>query len=163
MTDGITSPMKQYFSPGACLLSLHIVSREMDATFTLEQVDSKTKTLILNSANYLDINPKGAVIIQYLVDQLPDCPLIPPLGGLNRYRTLAWLNYIGSALHKGLGQIFNPKTNAAPDASRLTIINWASPADVDLSLWSALGGCLKRVVERPAVSAALFAEGLGAV
>jgi glutathione S-transferase len=135
----------------------------MDATFTLEQVDSKTKTLILSGANYLDINPKGAVTIQYLVDQLPDCPLIAPLGGLNRYRTLAWLNYIGSTLHKGIGQIFNSKTNVAPDASRLTILNWAPPADVDLILWPTHGGYLKRFVERPAVSAALVAEGLWAV
>ena len=92
--------MQLYFSLGACSLSPHIVLREMGAIFTLKQVDSKTKTLISNSTNYLDINPKGSIIIQYLVGQSPDCPLIPPLGGLDRYRTLAWPNNIGSDLRK---------------------------------------------------------------
>jgi glutathione S-transferase len=155
--------MQLYFSLGACSLSPHIVLREMGAIFTLKQVDSKRKTLISNGTNYLDINPKGPIIIQYLVDQSPDCPLIPPLGGLDRYRTLAWLNNIGSDLRKGFGQIFNPKSNAAPDASLFTMLNWAAPADVDLSPWPALGAYLKRVAERPAVSAALAAEGLGAM
>ena len=201
--------MKLYFSPGACSLSPHIILREMGADFSLQQVDSKSKTLASTGENHLDINPKGAVpclaldsgefltegavIIQYLVDQDSSCDLIPPPGGLDRYRTLEWLSYIGSDLHKGFGQIFNPKGNEAsaavarniltprleyvsthlasrsyllgeefkaPDAYLFTILNWAAPARVDLSPWPSLETYLKRVADRPAVQAALQAEGL---
>ena len=201
--------MKLYFSPGACSLSPHIVLREMGADFSLEQVDTKAKTVVSTGENYLNVNLKGAVpclaldndevltegaiIIQYLVDQDSSCDLIPPLGGIDRYRTLEWLNYIGSDLHKGFGQIFNPKGNegsaavarnilaprleyvgahlaersnllgeefSAPDAYLFTILNWAAPAKVDLSPWPALGAYLERVAARPAVQAALQAEGL---
>jgi glutathione S-transferase len=76
--------MELYFSPGACLLSPHIVLRETGADFEIEQVNNqekKTKT----GKDYWTINPKGQVpclelddgetltegpvIVQYVADQ----------------------------------------------------------------------------------------------
>ena len=54
--------MKLYFSPGSCSLSPHIVLREMAADFSLEQVDTKEKTVASTGENYLNINSKGAVL-----------------------------------------------------------------------------------------------------
>jgi glutathione S-transferase len=48
----------------------------------------------------------------------------------------------------------------AADAYLFTVLSWAGHVDVDLSPWPALGDYLGRVGKRPAVQAALRAEGL---
>ncbi|KRE90588.1 glutathione S-transferase [Frateuria sp. Soil773] len=48
----------------------------------------------------------------------------------------------------------------AADAYLFTVTNWAKHVDVDLSEFTALGAFQQRVGERPAVQAALVAEGL---
>jgi glutathione S-transferase len=120
--------MKLYFSPGACSLSPHIVLRETGANFELEQVDNRTKKT-KSGADYLQINPKGAVpalllddgevltegpaIVQYIADQNPAAGLIPACGTMDRYRVQEWLNFITSEIHKTFGPLFKPNT---PDA-----------------------------------------------
>jgi glutathione S-transferase len=118
--------MKLYYMPGACSLAPHIVLREAGLPFDLEQVDRSKKTK--SGEDYLAINSKGAVpairldngqvltegavIQQYIADQVPAKKLAPAAGTLERYRLQEWLNYIGSEVHKGIGQLFNP---AMPD------------------------------------------------
>ena len=52
--------MKLYHSPGACSLAVHIAMIEAGASFTLEQVDLRAKTLE-GGADYLAVSPRGAV------------------------------------------------------------------------------------------------------
>ena len=114
--------MKLYFSPGACSLSPHIVLLEAGLAFTSERVDLANK-LTASGADYRAINPKGQVpalalegvvltegpaIVQYLADQAPDKQLAPPAGTLARYQLQAWLNFIGTEIHKSYSPLFNP-------------------------------------------------------
>ena len=120
--------MKLYYSPGACSLSPHIILNEGGFSFDKERVDlasKKTET----GADYAAINPDGYVpalllddgqvltegpaIIQYLADRVPGKKLVPPLGTLERYRLMQWLNFISTELHKGFSPLFNPQ---APEA-----------------------------------------------
>ncbi|MBU2807256.1 glutathione transferase GstA, partial [Acidithiobacillus ferrooxidans F221] len=48
-------------------------------------------------------------IIQYLADRVPEKKLAPPLGTLERYRLMQWLNFISTELHKGFSPLFNPQ------------------------------------------------------
>lgn len=115
--------MKLYYSPGACSLSPHIVLRESGLPFTLVLASTKTHQLA-DGTDYYTINPKGYVplleldngerlsegpaIVQYIADQVPDRKLAPPAGTMARYRTMEWLNFITSELHKAFSPLFNP-------------------------------------------------------
>ena len=126
-----------YYSPGACLLSPHIVAREAGIPIELEKVnlaDHKTET----GQDYMTINPKGYVpalrfddgslltegpaIVQYLADQKPGSALVPAAGTLERYRVQEWLTFIGTELHKTLGSLFNPATSDEAKATAKTAI-----------------------------------------
>lgn len=54
-----------------------------------------------------------------------------------------------------MGEVFT-----VADAYLVTTLNWAKPAGIDLSAWPVLAAYRSRVRERPAVLAALEAEGL---
>ena len=117
--------MKLYFSPGACSLSPHIVLREADVPFDLEQVDVRTKKT-KNGGDFLQINPKGQVptlalddgdiltegpaIVQYIADKAPATKLAPPAGTAARYHLQEWLNFITSELHKNFSPLFRATT-----------------------------------------------------
>ena len=114
--------MKLYYAPGACSMSPHIVMHEIGKKFEIEKVDlgaKKTET----GADFNKINPKGyvpaleikkgeiltegAVIVQYLADKAKASKLVGKAGSTTRYKTMEWLNYIGSELHKSMGALFN--------------------------------------------------------
>ena len=117
--------MKLYYSPGACSLSPHIVSREAGINLDFEQVDNREKKT-KSGKDYWGINPKGQVpvleidgaqrltegpaIVQYLADQKPASGLVPAAGTIDRYRVLEWLSFVGSELHKTYGPMFRPTT-----------------------------------------------------
>lgn len=117
--------MKLYYSPGACSLSPHIVSREAGIPLELEQVDLREKKT-KSGKDFSTINPKGyvpvleidagqrltegPVIMQYLADQKPGSGLVPPAGTVDRYRVQEWLNFITAELHKTFGPLFRPTT-----------------------------------------------------
>jgi glutathione S-transferase len=117
--------MKLYIKPGACSLSPHIVLREAGLPIELVRVDLAAKTLA-SGETYLKVNPKGQVpalqldsgeilteapvIMQYIADRAPDSGLIPPVGTLERYRVLEWLNFVGTELHKSFTPLFRPNT-----------------------------------------------------
>ena len=109
--------MKLFYKPGACSLASHITLRESGKDFTLDGVDLMKKRLE-NGDDFLAINPKGQVpalllddgtlltegvaIMQFLADNVPDRQLLAPTGSIARYKTLEWLNYIATELHKRL-------------------------------------------------------------
>lgn len=200
--------MKLYYSPGACSLSPHIVLEEGIFLYENERVDlasGKTET----GADYRTINPNGYVpalllddgqvltegpaIVQYLADRAPETRLAPPVGSMERYRLMEWLNFISTELHKSFGTLFNPqapeawkdlvKTQLARrfdyvnsrldgkvwlmgddftvvDAYLFTVLGWGNYVGVDLAPWPNLIAYQGRVAARPAVQAALKAEGL---
>lgn len=114
--------MKLYFTPGACSLACHIVLEELEETFTLEQVDLKTKKLT-NGDDFHAINPKGyvpalildngttltegCVINQYLADQHPEKGLFPTQG-IERYQLQSLMVFIATEIHKTMGAQINP-------------------------------------------------------
>jgi len=117
--------MKLYYSPGACSLSPHIVSREAGLQVELKKTNVKDKTLD-GGGDYWKVNGKGYVpaleldngqvltegpaIVQYLADQKPDTGLAPKAGSIERYRVQEWLNFITSEIHKQFSPLFRPTT-----------------------------------------------------
>ena len=121
--------MKLYYTPGACSLSPHIVLLEAGLPFELEAVDLATKETEKGEDYYL-INTKGAVpalrlddgsvltegavIIQYLADQVPEKGLVPAAGTFDRYRLQEWLNFIAMDFQKNFLPVFSPAFAALP-------------------------------------------------
>ena len=119
--------MKLFYSPGACSLSPHIALRESGLGFELVKVDLKTK-LTDSGSEFNLINPRGSVpvlqlgggeyltegpaIVQYIADQVPARHLAPPLGTIERYRLMEWLNFISTELHTGFAPLFKAGTSA---------------------------------------------------
>ncbi|XAH23710.1 glutathione transferase GstA [Xylophilus sp. GW821-FHT01B05] len=200
--------MKLYYSPGACSLSPHIALLEAGLAFQAVPASTKTHQLP-DGSDYYAINPlgyvpllelddgtrlrEGAVIVQYIADQVPTKNLAPANGTLARYRLQEWLNFIGTELHKGFSPLFNPAipedvklatrskitgrlgfVNSAlegkdylagdsfsvADGYLFTVVNWSGKMGVDLSALPHVVAHHARVAARPAVQAALKAEGL---
>lgn len=117
--------MRLYYAPGACSLAPHIVAREAGIDLNLVKVDLASKRTD-SGEDYAAINPKGgvpalvsgsgsvlteaAVLIQYLSDLAPDAALLPQHGTVERYRSLEWLNFIATELHKGFGPLWRNDT-----------------------------------------------------
>jgi glutathione S-transferase len=117
----MTLCMKLFYSPNACSLSPHIALREAGLNFDLELVDLSVKKL-KDGSDYRSINPKGyvpalqlddgtvltegAVIVQYIADKKPQANLAPPNGTMDRYRLQEWLHFIGTEIHKGVGNLY---------------------------------------------------------
>ena len=115
--------MKLYFTQSACSLVVRIILNELKLNFQDEAVDLKIKKTA-SGEDFWSINPKGSVpalcldngeiltenqvILQYLADSTPNQSVLAPVGDMKRYRTLEWLNYIATELHKSLGFFFNP-------------------------------------------------------
>ena len=113
--------MKLYHSPGACSQAAHILLHETQLPHESEAVDIRAKKTA-DGGDYLAINPKGAVpalvigdevltengaILQYIGDKAGIETLLPG-AGMERYRVIEWLAYLGSDVHKSFGPLFNP-------------------------------------------------------
>ena len=160
--------MKLFYKSGACSLASHIALRESGLDFTLQGVDVMKKRLE-NGDDYLLVNPKGQVpallldddvlltegvaIMQYIADRVPDRQLLAPVGSIARYQTLEWLNYVATELHKG-------HRFTIADGYLFTVLRWAYAVKLDMAGYSNIAVWMKRVAARPAVAAALEAEGL---
>lgn len=200
--------MKLYYSPGACSLSPHIILIEGGFNFDKEKVDfasKKTETGI----DYTAVNPNGYVpalrlddgqvltegpaIIQYLADRVPERNLAPPVGTIERYQLMQWLNFIATELHKGFSPLFNAQATTewktvvavqlarrlsdvshklegkawlmgddftVADAYLFTVLGWGQYVGIDMGRWPVLKAYQDRVFMRPAVQAAMKAEGI---
>ncbi|WP_336997885.1 glutathione transferase GstA [Leclercia sp. M50] len=200
--------MKLFYKPGACSLASHITLRESGKDFTLNGVDLMQKRLE-NGDDFFAVNPKGQVpallledgtlltegvaIMQYLADSVADRQLLAPAGTIARYKTIEWMNYIATELHKGFTPLFRPDTpeeykptvrallekklqyvNASlkedqwicgprftiADAYLFTVLRWARAVKLNMEGLSHIDAYMARMAERPAVAAALEAEGL---
>ena len=116
--------MKLYYSPGACSQAAHIVLHETGLKHDSEAVDIRAKKTA-SDGDYLAINPKGAVpalgigdeiltengaILQYIGDKAGNETLLPG-AGMERYRVIEWLAYLGSDVHKSFGPLFSPASS----------------------------------------------------
>ena len=112
--------MKLYYSTGACSLAPHIVMAELNMAYELEAVNLKDKTCA--SGDYRQVNMKGAVpalkmdngevltegaiISQYLCDMNAENTLLAKYGTTERFRTLEWMNFIATEVHKNFSPLF---------------------------------------------------------
>ncbi|WP_354691347.1 glutathione transferase GstA [Phytobacter sp. RSE-02] len=200
--------MKLFYKPGACSLASHIVLREAGKDFELARVDLAKKCLE-NGDDFLAINPKGQIpalainantlltegvaIMQYVADSAPKSDLLPPVGFLSRYKTLEWLNFVATELHKGFTPLFRPDTPEAfkptarallekkleyvdaaladqqwingenfsiADAYLFTVLRWAVAVKLNFPQAGNIANYMQRVASRPAVAAAMAAEGI---
>lgn len=200
--------MKLFYKPGACSLASHIVLREAGKAFELVRVDLAKKCLE-NGDDFLAINPKGQIpalaidantlltegvaIMQYVADSAPKSNLLSPVGFLSRYKTLEWLNFVATELHKGFTPLFRPDTPEAfkptarallekkleyvdaalanqqwingetfsiADAYLFTVLRWAVAVKLNFPQAGNIATYMQRVASRPAVAAAMAAEGI---
>ncbi|WP_279116875.1 glutathione transferase GstA [Acidithiobacillus thiooxidans] len=86
--------------------SLASKKTETGADYTAINPDGYVPALLLDDGQVLT---EGPAIIQYLADRVPEKKLAPPLGTLERYRLMQWLNFISTELHKGFSPLFNPQ------------------------------------------------------
>lgn len=113
--------MKLYYSKGACSLTQHILLEMSGLSFEVEAVNLKTK-VTASGKDFCEINPRGQVptlvlddgtvlvenvaIAQYIADSAPQKELIAPVNQIDRYKTLSWLSYVATDLHKTYGPLF---------------------------------------------------------
>jgi glutathione S-transferase len=113
--------MKLYYTSSVCSLAVRITIHELGIPCEYEAVNLKTK-ITETGIPYLEINPKGsvpallldtnelltenAVILQYLADKYNANELLPPIGDMNRYRVLEWLNFVSTDLHRYCAPLF---------------------------------------------------------
>ena len=122
--------MKLYYSPGACSQAAHILLHETQLPHDSEAVDIRAHRTA-SGGDYLAINPKGSVpalvigdevltengaVLQYIGDKAGNETLLPG-AGMERYRVIEWLAYLGSEVHKSFGPLFNPASSDEVKAS----------------------------------------------
>jgi len=200
--------MKLYYKSGACSLAVRIALEEAGLPYEAEAVDLPTKTTE-SGADFWAINPKGyipalvlddgtvlsegASILLRIATMAPDKHLAPAPGNADYGKTLEWLVFIATELHKPTGGLFNPaipeevKTaskgilarrlsyadqtlGAGPfllgnaftvaDAYLFNVMLWLPRVGIDIAAWPNLAAHHARIGARPAVLAALKAEGL---
>ncbi len=133
---------------------------------------------------------ENVAVLQYVADLAPDRGLAPPNGTFARYHLQEWLAFISTEIHKSFSPLFKPDTPAltaerarnriahrlgytseqmsrssyvmgetftVADCYLFTMLRWCERFDLDCHM---LGDYFHRVMERPAVHAALAAEGL---
>lgn len=147
--------MKLYYAPYACSLAPHIVMRELELPCESVKVDLKTHTLA-DGSDYGKINPKGyvpaleldkgglltevAAILQYFGDRKPGLLAAPQT--MRRYRTIEWLMFVSSELHKGFGPLFDPALpEAARQRAREPARNWSGVLPGSTGISPATGSC----------------------
>ncbi len=199
--------MRLYATPGTASLAPQIILREAGLTYETVRLGVKEKTLP-DGRPFTSLSPKGYVpalelddgtiltegpaILLYLADLRPDLGLVPEQGTLPRYRTIEWLSFTASELHKSYTPLFlrsvSDEWKAAAQASierRLawidgelagrewlgdrfgvadaylfTVLNWTQFTAITIDRWPSLKAYLSRVAARPAVNAALLADGM---
>ncbi len=144
--------------------------------------------LLLDDGSLLS---EGPAIVQYLADLRPDSGLIPK-SGTARYHVIEWLAYINSEMHKAFTPLFGPASDEAKTEARAKLAKRFAYVDEQLAgkpylmgenftaadsylfvmtSWALfqkipvpanVAAFRARMTARPAVHAALKAEGLAA-
>jgi glutathione S-transferase len=122
-----------YAATGACGLHVQIVLREAGLPFHLELVDLKTKLTAsgtdfnqITAKSYIpalkltdgEVLTEGAVITQWIADQVPEQGLLPAPGTIERTRAQVWLHFIATEIHKTFSPLFKPSSEDAKTEAR---------------------------------------------
>ncbi len=125
-----------FYYPRACSLAVHIALEETGLTYERRLID--LKSLQNHSADYLALNPKGAIpalaignkvltetqaILTYLGDSVPELGLLPQIGDFNRYRAHEWMNLLSSSVHTYIRAIFRSSAYAGSDENANAAVN----------------------------------------
>ena len=179
--------MKLYYSPGACSLSPHIALQEAGLAYTPVLASTKSHKLqdgtdyyTINALGYVPVLEldngerlrEGPAIVQYIADQVPFIgtelhkgfsPLFNPATPedykpMVRERLLQRLQWVDGQL-AGKQYLMGDQFTVA-DGYLFTVTNWTQPTKLDISGLANLAAYRERVGARPAVQAAMKAEGL---
>lgn len=116
---------KLYYTPTSCGAASYIAATYAGLQFDSEVVDLKAHKTT-SGQDFYKINPKGNVptlvtpkgtlsegpaILQYIADQAPNSHLAPAFGTYERYHLIDTFNYVGSEVHKAIGQLFSSIAN----------------------------------------------------
>ncbi|MBN8542727.1 MAG: glutathione S-transferase family protein [Alphaproteobacteria bacterium] len=108
-----------YFAPGTCSLAVHVLLREVGASFELIKEDIKANP---RNAEYMKLNPRGSVpilvvdgkvlregaaILTYIAETHESSLL--PSSGWERAKAMEWLAFGNSTLHPVYGRLFGMK------------------------------------------------------
>lgn len=127
--------VKLYFIPFACSLATRIavIEAELDADFVQVTPDA----VLADGRPFRALSPMGYVpaleteagfklsegpaVLSYIADLAAEGVLAPPLVSDERYRMVAWLNFIATELHKAvfaplMGRAAGPEERAAAKA-----------------------------------------------
>ncbi len=122
------SPMKLYYLPGACSLTIHIAAKWAGLPCELQAVErDKLKT------DFLAVNPMGAVpaleddgwvltqniaILEYLNEKAPKAGLLGNDSPRGRAEARRWLAFINSDVHKTFSVLFGAPRYLAAEATQ---------------------------------------------
>ena len=140
--------MKLFYKPGACSLASHITLRESGKDFTLIGVDLMHKRME-NGDDFLKVNPKGQVPALLLDDNTK------PTARALLDKKLA---YIDESLANA--QWISGSRFTIADAYLFTVLRWAFAVKLEMAGYKNIAAYMERVAARPAVAAAMAAEGL---
>lgn len=103
---------KLFTNPGSCSTACSIVAEELGIQIDRKFMSSDKGDY--SQPEFLTVNPKGytpvleiakdvyltegSVIMQFMADQKPEANLLPRTG-IERYKVLEWLNFVGTELH----------------------------------------------------------------
>lgn len=127
--------MKFYFTPGACSIGIHILLEELDLVFEAYPINLLKGEQ--NSAQFLELNPKGSIPVLVLKDGTPLTDFVSiawwlaksnPRSGLlpdsleAEVAILDLMNYAITTIHgQGFTRIFTTE-NYTKDATELTAV-----------------------------------------
>lgn len=109
--------MKLIYANGACSLSVHILLEEIGRKYEAIRVSLQDKTVLeqYNEKSYVPalilddgtLLTEAISILQYLADLNERNDLLPDVGSMERVKTVEWLSFFSSELHKGtIGPLF---------------------------------------------------------
>lgn len=128
-------------------MAVHVVLHETGLPFTLERVDLRTGKTVggvslrtLTAKGYVpvlalpgdEVLTEVSAILLYLAERVPDRALAGTADGLARIRTVEWLNFIASELHKPFSPLYHPAEAVQRDASRQVLRGWLDWLDGEL-------------------------------
>lgn len=109
--------MQLIYAKGACSFSVHLMLEELGKRYETLQVSLKDKEVLeqYNEKSYVPalvlddgtLLTEAISILQYLADVNHRSDLLPAVGTMERVKTVEWLTYFSSELHKGMGPLFH--------------------------------------------------------
>jgi len=109
--------MQLIYAKGACSFSVHLMLEELGKRYETLQVSLKDKEVLerYNEKSYVPaivlddgtLMTEAISILQYLADVNARRDLLADVGTMERAKTVEWLSFFSSELHKGIGPLFH--------------------------------------------------------